>query len=397
MGKSTSKVYFKGLNALRFFAALLVVLMHMKSNLTTSGLPTFSEVGIFSKGLIAVSFFFVLSGFLITYLLYIEHEKNKRISVKAFYLRRVFRIWPLYFLIVAIGLFFYWLVAPKMGLDMEIEYNKPLAVFLYTFFGANILNSLYHVGGILHVTWSISVEEQFYLIWAPVFQKFKKHIKQILYGTLIVSAVIATLNKINFFGLSSGWQIFLDTLQFHYMCIGGILAYELYHNKEKFMNHIVFRSKRIQIVLLTLLLSYLFFYLKTDWAEPLLILPQGLLFGWLIVNVSSNEKSILNLEIKPFNYLGKISYGIYMYHMLAVYFLSFAASKLFSPESFGALHMTIYAISVIALTVVISAISYELFEKKLMKKGGKVSKNIINKELEKKTNSSFIETKVALN
>ena len=97
MKKNGNIVYFKGLNALRFFAATLVVLMHMKSNLGNSALPTFPDIGLFSKGLIAVSFFFVLSGFLITYLLYVEYEKTNTISVKAFYLRRIFRIWPLYF------------------------------------------------------------------------------------------------------------------------------------------------------------------------------------------------------------------------------------------------------------------------------------------------------------
>ena len=381
---SSKKVYFPGINALRFFAASLVVLMHMKSNLTSVGLPTFVDLGIFSKGVIAVSFFFVLSGFLITYLLFDEHQKNRRVSVKAFYLRRIYRIWPLYFLIILIGILFYWFVAPKIGLDFDVEYEKSMALLLYIFFGANLMNSLYHVGGILHVTWSIAVEEQFYLIWAPVFKKFKNKVKQILWFTLFISTGVATLNKINVFGLSEGWQLFLDTLQFHYMSLGGLMAYYYIHHKKSLLSLKVFSSGTIQIVLLVVLLAYLIFYQKTDWAEPILILPQGLLFGWIILNVSVNEHTILTLENKVLNHLGKVSYGIYMYHMIVVYALSFLTSKLVQPDQFEWYFMWIYAILALLLTVFVSTVSYNLFEKKLLIRGSKHSKRVIERDLKER-------------
>ena len=355
--------------------------MHSKSNLTRFDLPTFPEIGLFSKGITAVSFFFVLSGFLITYLLFEEHRKNSRVSIKAFYLRRVFRIWPLYFFIIGIGILFYWYFVPVLGLDFQTDYNKSLAVFLYLFFGANLMSSLFHVGGILHVTWSIAVEEQFYLIWAPIFSKFKKNVKTILWSTLLVSATVAIMNKFNFFNLTQGWQTFIDTMQFHYMCIGGLLAHALFHHKEKLLSYACFSSKKIQLLLGVLLITYIVLYQKTNWAEPILVIPQGLLFGWLIINISSNPKSIFHVDGKILNYLGKVSYGIYMYHMIVIYTLTFLASKYIAPEGFTIVFLLFYLVAVFACTIGVSALSYMLFEKRLIIKGSSSSKRITEEQI----------------
>ena len=98
--------YFRGLNSLRFFAAFLVVLQHAESIRHDKGLPSLIHLGIFNNGAEAVSFFFVLSGFLITYLLLKERKDTNETSIKRFYIKRVFRIWPLYFLLVFIGIVF---------------------------------------------------------------------------------------------------------------------------------------------------------------------------------------------------------------------------------------------------------------------------------------------------
>ncbi len=126
--------WFPGLNALRFFAAAIVILMHIHSNQGVVGLPQLPAFAILFKGLYGVSFFFVLSGFLITYLLLKENKKTGSVNVKQFYLRRVFRIWPLYFIVVAAGMFFYWQLAPSMGLKYEGNYSHSLAIVLYSFF-----------------------------------------------------------------------------------------------------------------------------------------------------------------------------------------------------------------------------------------------------------------------
>ena len=95
--------HFKGLDSLRFFAAYLVVLHHAEQIRMTYGLFNLKQYSLFNNGGLAVTFFFVLSGFLISYLLLKEQFGKGTISVKKFYFRRVLRIWPLYFLLILIG------------------------------------------------------------------------------------------------------------------------------------------------------------------------------------------------------------------------------------------------------------------------------------------------------
>jgi peptidoglycan/LPS O-acetylase OafA/YrhL len=95
--------YFKSLNSLRFFAALLVLFHHSETMRAKYTLFNLNNISLFCNGHNAVLFFFVLSGFLITYLLLKEDNKNKTISVKMFYFKRILRIWPLYFLLIIMG------------------------------------------------------------------------------------------------------------------------------------------------------------------------------------------------------------------------------------------------------------------------------------------------------
>ena len=90
--------HFEGLNALRFFAAFLVVIHHAEAVRKKNGLFNLDWLSFFKNGGNAVTFFFVLSGFLITYLLLKEDNQTGETSIKTFYLKRTLRIWPLYFL-----------------------------------------------------------------------------------------------------------------------------------------------------------------------------------------------------------------------------------------------------------------------------------------------------------
>src|SRR5690625_5173289 len=120
-----SIAYFNGLNALRFFAALLVLLHHNAVIRPKYGIGEgFGWLGIFRDGGYAVSFFFVLSGFLITYILLKEKDKTQTISIKRFYLKRILRIWPLYYLLIILGS----IIIPFLISYFDIDYQIP-----YTF------------------------------------------------------------------------------------------------------------------------------------------------------------------------------------------------------------------------------------------------------------------------
>ncbi|HYF69227.1 MAG TPA: acyltransferase family protein, partial [Ohtaekwangia sp.] len=91
------RIYFKNLSALRFFAATAVILHHIEQYKFWAKIPnTWGDVTTDALGHKAVSFFFVLSGFLISYLLMEEQKKAGHISIKDFYIRRLLRIWPVY-------------------------------------------------------------------------------------------------------------------------------------------------------------------------------------------------------------------------------------------------------------------------------------------------------------
>jgi len=93
-----SKVYFPNLNGLRFIAASLVIVHHVEQFKEILGYSNYNEFSFIKLiGKLGVMLFFVLSGFLITYLLLVEQKEKGTIAIKSFYMRRLLRIWPLYF------------------------------------------------------------------------------------------------------------------------------------------------------------------------------------------------------------------------------------------------------------------------------------------------------------
>ena len=111
-------LYFPGLHGLRCIAALMVIVTHIELFKARYGLPNIYH---FNKdfGVYGVDFFFVLSGFLITYLLFKEDDKFGFINLKFFYLRRIFRIWPLYYLLIIIV----FLLVPLINYPIVPGYN----------------------------------------------------------------------------------------------------------------------------------------------------------------------------------------------------------------------------------------------------------------------------------
>lgn len=362
----TTITWFPGLSGLRFLAAATVVVMHIHNNMGVSGLAQLPPWPILFKGLYAVAFFFVLSGFLITWLLLQEQQRSGGISIRKFYLRRVFRIWPLYFIVIGMGLYFYWRLAPTLHLTFESDYPHSLGILLYTFFLANLMNSLYHVGGILHVTWSIAVEEQFYLFWAPLVKGFRRRLPALIGTVTFLSLVAGTLNTLNVFHFSKGIQSFIGTLQFHYMGFGCGCAWLLYNHRERLLSLGLFRRRALQYMCLLLIGVFFFLYKKTVWGDVLIPVPLACLFGWLIINVSSNPHCVLHLDNKPLNYLGKISYGIYMYHMPVVYATAFLFQRISWKASTESLYFPVYFTSVFVMTIFIASVSYFGLEKPLL-------------------------------
>lgn len=358
------KTHFPGLNSLRFFAALFVLIGHIPMNQASLGLPNPHYGAAFYRGAPAVSFFFTLSGFLITFLLLEEVRKTGDVHVRSFYLRRVCRIWPLYFLIVFFGLAFYNLLLPTVGIHYPVEYNIPFALLLYTFLLPNLMNSLYTVGGILNPLWSIGVEEQFYLAWAPAVKRFRRVLPRVCWGVLAVSLLVSYLSRVGVFG--QGWsQKFTGQLEIHFMAAGALCAWALHQHRERFLALPVFTNRPLQILLFVLLLDfYLANLVRWGFAEEVV---QIVLYAWIIVTVAANPRNVIRVENRAFEYLGTISYGLYMFHMIAVYMTSatFKAWRWWEGNLW--LYCAGYYIMACGMTVLLAHLSYRWFEKPFLR------------------------------
>jgi peptidoglycan/LPS O-acetylase OafA/YrhL len=371
------KKYFPGLNGLRFAAAFLVIISHIEAAKHHHGYKNYNHLPFFaSVGDLSVTLFFVLSGFLITYLLLEEKQTTRTINIKKFYIKRITRIWPLYFFVILITLFmiqktdFFHL--PQLPMD---NFNKlGLKGLLLLIVFPNILTTFYFFTYFGHL-WSIGVEEQFYLVW-PWIIRFTKNYLRIF---CIILLFFLTISLILFFAkIATNDPGILQSiknikscvirLRIGCMAVGGIGAWLIFYKKEKLLQ-LIYRKECQWATLFLLLMLFL-----TGPTIPLIKHEfYSLLFCILIINIASNPQVVLHLENKPLNFLGKISYGIYMYHPLIIG-LIIGNLKQIKGFAFGNLlsDFILYTM-VVSLTIAASAISYYLFENKFLRWGNNVS------------------------
>ena len=364
--------YFKGLNALRFIAAYLVLIHHSEQIRLKYGLFNLKSYSIFNNGGLAVSFFFVLSGFLITFLLLKENNLTGKISIKKFYFKRVLRIWPLYFLLVIIGTVVLPICLDFVNTPYEMPYDFNDVILYYIFFSPFMVN-IFFGHHLLEPLWSIGVEELFYLIWAPLFFFLKKHIVKLITGVIIIKVFL--LLQANYMEVSSNYIEVLKMLKFESMAIGGAGAVFVFNRKKSIESGLLFSSIS-QYVMIIIILLRLFSYdvltkntLVFDYLFNTYILSDLLIttiFVWLIINVSLNPKSVIKLDSKVLNFLGEISYGIYMYHMLIVFTIILLLKNLLNSFN-DSISTIIFYFVVTSLVICVSYLSKRFYEDKFLK------------------------------
>lgn len=394
-----SKVYFPGLNALRFFAAFAVIVTHVELMKKYIGFKN-SWVDIWPKltddiytpiqgilagefswyqpfiaeaGPLGVTFFFVLSGFLITYLLFVEKKEKGRIKIRAFYARRVFRIWPLYYLVFVLGFFIlpcfetFHVPIQQKAIDDHFWMN----FWCYLIILPNLALALFNEnsGAVPNIgqSWSIGVEEQFYLIW-PWFIRHTRRPFKVLIGSALGIVVFKGVFWYLWWKFPShSMTVFKDLLvmsKIECMAMGGIGAYILFFNKEK-MKKFLFHPV---IQVLAYISIPLMLWFTHVWIQNGVHMLYGTAFLIIIMNISSNPNSVVKLEYKWLNFLGNISYGVYMYHlMVVVAILNLAKRFGFEKDTFTGWKDVALYIVVCGLTVLISHLSYRYFEKYFIK------------------------------
>lgn len=378
---SNIRVYFPNLNSIRFIAALAVMIHHIELTKSWFGQPNIYHSsfvgGVF--GQLGIILFFVLSGFLITYLLLLEHRETNTISIKNFYIRRILRIWPLYYLIIVLSLF----ILPKIhsmdvpGYTEHLQEHFLLKVAMFIAFIPNVVYALFEHVPYAEQAWSVGVEEQFYLLWPVLISLVIRRNKTLgmllgvigFYTVIKITAIILYHNHPENKAIEDFYQFWMHFC-IDCMAIGGIAAYLLFHKKEKILKALY--NKYLQIALY-LAIGYI---TVRGIAVPYFNYEfYALMFGALILNLSSNPKTVLNFEYKPISYLGKISYGLYMYHNTVIaamlQIVLYVGLKLDTLSG----NIIFYTIAVLA-TILVASTSYEFFEKRFIKAKVRYSKVI---------------------
>lgn len=339
------------LGPLRGFLALTVVLLHIPLMTKNQHLPYFNDWAIFNKGYNAVWGFFTLSGFLIINLLYQEKQKTSTVNVKDFYTRRILRIYPVYYVVLLFGLAYYHFILPQFGVKFDTNYTVGEAFLWCVAFLPNVFFSLFDPGGILSILWSIGIEEQFYLMIAPISKFIKSNKFTIILASFTVLYFILYFNPYTEFFRRYRFMYF-------YFSMGGLMA--ILHSQQK-IDFLIF-PKLLRLALYASFVLYFFTNVFEFSNEALKHAFSMILFALFILNIS-NEKEYI-VENKFMNYLGEISYGIYMYHMIALNLIVFISLKISVEHLFGFIGTVVFInITTIGLTILFSHLSFYYFEK----------------------------------
>jgi peptidoglycan/LPS O-acetylase OafA/YrhL len=170
----TGRFYHPELDALRFFAFFLVFLHHSlphdPSFYTKMGVSSFlasALAALGNTGAFGVNLFFVLSSYLITELLIRERERFGHVDLRAFYIRRILRIWPLYFAFIAFAWALQWyLPSQHIGWRAGLAFTLLSGNWWVVFVG--------FPSSIIFPLWSVSIEEQFYIFWPAVMRRLSQ-------------------------------------------------------------------------------------------------------------------------------------------------------------------------------------------------------------------------------
>jgi peptidoglycan/LPS O-acetylase OafA/YrhL len=334
------------LDALRFVAFAMVFVLHLVP------FPTRHWHVISNSSKFGLPIFFMLSAYLIATLLLREREREGTIHVGAFYIRRVLRIWPLYFLVLALGIAFGYVI-PTIRVPMHaLPYFLLLCANVYT------AHHDWTVTGTLSVLWSLSVEEQFYLFIPGLARLGGETALRWAAVVAILSAYVAIVLLVARQEPELAiWQN--SFVQFQFFGIGILLALYL-------RAHIWQASLLARVSLLAAGAGGFVV------AAPLLLADPG---HWRVLLVSCGyalamlactaiflvfHRVPLSMPA-PLLYLGRISYGLYVFHPFGLglcLYLPFWYLK----RPFNGAQLLLAMLAAFAMTVALAALSYHFFE-----------------------------------
>ncbi|OFY85151.1 MAG: hypothetical protein A3F72_05065 [Bacteroidetes bacterium RIFCSPLOWO2_12_FULL_35_15] len=349
------RIHFKGLDAIRTIAFISTFLAHSISTQSielsnNSIFITVTEIAtLYGFG---VPVFFVLSGFLITFLM-IKDRENGLFSIRNFYIKRILRIWPAYYIVIIFG----FLIFPFLqNLFLDNSKIENATVWMYIGFLSNfdqIYNGL-PLGAGLGPTWSVSVEEQFYLFWPLLFLVVKpKYFIYLILSVLTFSLLFSQFGNIRSQSHTAFSMIFLS--------VGSLFGYLYYYN--------TFSIRTIHklgwwVMILAFAVSCAFYWIKII-PSPLYGLFFSIAWGVIIIFQIHTTKLDLS-KIKFLERNGKYTYGLYLYHSIAIFIIHSLFRKILKMEESLSLILLIIPISSLILSFIFARVSYWLIESKFL-------------------------------
>jgi peptidoglycan/LPS O-acetylase OafA/YrhL len=364
------RFYLPELDVLRFFAVLGVFLYHALPGSVTSYQSELWPDSLLNAGAFGVDLFFTLSGYLITLLLLRERDETGDINLKTFYARRTLRIWPLYYF--AIGLSFLLTQLPT-----SITSAPPfigtvfgpitpsaylfMAVFLFNFnFNSCLMSDPMPLTGLL---WSISVEEQFYLFW-PWFARYFPR-RRIIIIPIVMIAIGCVVRATLTFNLERlVWNY--TFVHFDSIAVGILIAILPALNPG--------RALRLLLLVIGVAcwvfaasycgIPYEHETLKISMGYPAIALGSG---AFVLATIGAKSLRTKLAPVRFMVYLGKISYGIYVYDIIAIStaklllfrgILTAILPKVGQPETMQGL----YVLIAFGINVGLAAASYRWLE-----------------------------------
>lgn len=357
-GASNNTFFLPGLNGIRGIGILGVIISHTTLALNKFGLdntilgqtPDGHARGLdFSH--YAVTQFFVLSGFLITTLLLKEKQLAGTMSVRNFYMRRILRIWPLYytyFILALLTLYYY-----------DVSYNHAMIPF-YIFLMANIPFLLGDYIPLLGHYWTLGVEEQFYLLFPAIARLDNRKLLRWTIALLIMFMLIKAICwLINYYYAYDFPYRFMLLSRFQGMML-GVIAAIMFEYKHPW---IAWLSKRWLYALAWFCVGLSMinhFHIASFIDHEIMILATLL----IIFEQIQDKPKVINLENKVLDLLGRISYGIYVTHLMVIFFLGKLAAVLSDYNVVN--YVSVYAV-VTSACIGLAYLSYEYFEKPFLK------------------------------
>lgn len=357
--------YFPALDATRFMAFMAVFLTHcflLNDSAINKEPVTQKVIDFLNKGLLGLDYFFVLSGFLITYLMLQEYKQQVKLNFIAFFIRRCLRIWPLYFTFVMGGFLLQHFNFTHAALPSIFHFLTFTLNYYIVFNGYDFLFFLV-------ILWSISVEEQFYLIVGFVF-KFLSKTNAFKNGIFAIGCLLIIGSIVfRFMYQHEELNLYFNSLSvMGNFGVGILLAHTTFYN-EKWVISIQNLNCKWVLVFNLFFLICIAFYAQIFSTVFLIVFERfifAVFFALIIALQCFNSHTIFPLKKAIlFQYFGKISLGMYFFHGIIISIFSIAI-KSYQVELSVIERYLLLPLLMLTCTILLAMASYKWFEKPIL-------------------------------